>query len=381
MKKAAVITFHASHNYGSVLQAYALQTLLTQLVGNCEIINLRTERQKDLYTVFTKRKGLKYCLKNLTHALYYFALKQKYNRFNQFITEQLKTTSQIYLSLDDLQNESFNYDYYICGSDQIWNPNPVDFDWSYYLPFVKKGKKISYAPSFGPIGKIPNEEIRTRIADYLASFDSLSVRELKSQQIVQELSHKEVPIVLDPTLLLTPADWEYLLQDKKYKNEKYKNKDYILLYTLYANPQIISLTKFFSRYFKMPIVITNFSNQYDVLTPFKKQYDVGPIEFLTVLKNAKIVLTSSFHGTVFSILFNKPFFTFEGNKDARIHNLLSLTDLTNRSINSNNVLNQLEHTYDIDFERAQKLLENEKNKSLAYLRNALEIDSLEKEVK
>ncbi len=158
MKKAAIITFHASHNYGSMLQACALQSTVENMGIDCDIINLRTERQRDLYTVFTHRKGAKYIIKNLSHFVYYKPLTQKYNNFENFISSNMKLTENEYKTLEELQNADLQYDYYISGSDQIWNPVPADFYWSYYLPFVKNGKRIAYAPSFGQLSSIGNEE-------------------------------------------------------------------------------------------------------------------------------------------------------------------------------------------------------------------------------
>ena len=94
-KKTATITFHAAHNYGSNLQAYALQQTIMRLGFENVIINLRTERQKDLYTVFTKRKGLKYLVKNFSHLVYYFPLKRAYQKFEDFITNKLVVTETI----------------------------------------------------------------------------------------------------------------------------------------------------------------------------------------------------------------------------------------------------------------------------------------------
>ena len=103
MEKVSIITFHASHNYGSCLQAYALQQVVKELNYDCEIINFRTDRQKDLYAIFTKRKGLRYFLKNCAHLLYYPALKKKYDRFEKFIYMQFDLSSKEYKTLLELQ--------------------------------------------------------------------------------------------------------------------------------------------------------------------------------------------------------------------------------------------------------------------------------------
>ena len=136
MKKVGIITFHAAHNYGSNLQAYALQNVISDIGLDCEIINFRTERQKDQYRPITKRKGLKYLIKNAYFLLNYKSRKEKYNRFEEFINSKLRLSQTEYNSLEDLMTKKPIYDYYISGSDQIWNTAPNDADDAYFLPFV-----------------------------------------------------------------------------------------------------------------------------------------------------------------------------------------------------------------------------------------------------
>lgn len=158
MKTVGIITFHAAHNYGSNLQAYALQRTIENMGEVCEIINFRTERQRDQYRPLTKRKGLKYLFKNGYFLLNYRTRKEKYNCFEKFIKDYLKKGEKEYSSLEELKSSPPQYDCYVSGSDQIWNTVPVDADDAYFLPFVKSGKKIAYAPSFGQLGSVSNRE-------------------------------------------------------------------------------------------------------------------------------------------------------------------------------------------------------------------------------
>ena len=155
MNKVGIITFHGAHNYGSALQVYALQKVITdKLYYPCEIIDFRTEAQKDQYRPLTKRKGVKYFLKNLYFLLYYTERKKKYDLFEEFISEYLKLSDVQYDTEEKLERSDLSYSHYISGSDQIWNTVPNDASMMYFLPFVKKGKKIAYAPSFGQLGNI-----------------------------------------------------------------------------------------------------------------------------------------------------------------------------------------------------------------------------------
>lgn len=368
MKKIATITFHAAHNYGSVLQAYALQKTLEKFGCKCDIINFRTDKQKEMYSLFTKRKGLKYILKNLSHLFFCLPLRKKYDRFEAFIENKLVKTADEYKLLSQDVCENFDYDYYICGSDQIWNPVPADFDWAYFLPFDVSGKKISYAPSFGPLASIGDNETQLKMKEYLSKFDSISVREKKSQEAIEQITGKKVPIVIDPTLLLSSSEWKKLIATDRIIKE-----DYIFLYTLFASPEIIKIAKAFSKKLKMPVVVSNFTNQYDIFTPFRKHYDCGPEEFLNLINNASLVLASSFHGTVFSIILQKPFFSIGGADDARISSLLNYAGLSDRSININSVAQKVQTAFNISFEETEIKLNPMINESINYIRKVLEL--------
>lgn len=366
-KRTATITFHASHNYGSNLQAYALQQIIRSLGYENDIINLRTERQKDLYTIFTKRKGLKYVIKNLSHLMYYLPLKKSYDKFEDFINKRLSLTKE-YTTAEELASANLDYDIYIAGSDQIWNPDPADFDWSYYLNFVNRGRKVSYAPSFGQLASKGNEDTMKMISTYLKSFNVISVREHESANNVKQLIGIVPQVVLDPTLLIRKEEWLELV-----KNEKRKVKGgYIFFYTLFADPERMDIVKRLSKLTGLPVVTSNFSNQYDVFNPFKKCYDSGPLDFLTLIRDAKLVVVSSFHGTVFSILLNVPFLAINGMSDARISSLLETADLEYREVTGSNLEERSKNAFNMNFERANQRIEEARKDSIEFLKNCLE---------
>ncbi len=304
-KSTATMTFHAAHNYGSVLQAYALQQVIKKMGHTNQIINLRTERQKECYKVFTKRKGLKYVFKNAVRGLYCQSLQKRYDKFEDFINNYLDITQE-YTSEDALRNADLQYDCYIAGSDQIWNPIPADFDWSYYLSFVKTGRKIAYAPSFGPLASLGDADTQQYIAEYLNGFDVISVREKGSADNVKQMTGTRPQIVLDPTLLLDKEEYFKLIEDQKPIFEG----EYLFFYTLFADKERMDIVKQISNELGLPVITSNFSNQYDIITPFKKKYDAGPLDFLNLVRHAKLSVCSSFHGTVFLCHFQ---YTFLGD--------------------------------------------------------------------
>lgn len=365
-KSVGILTFHASHNYGSCLQAYALLKTVKKLGVNAEIINFRTDRQKDMYAVFTKRKGVKYFFKNLTHLFYYFPLRKKHEKFEKFINEEYELSKEQYKTIAELENADFAYDSFIVGSDQIWNPIPKDFDWAYFLTFTES-KKIAYAPSFGPFFGRADEKLLHSIADQIEKFSFVSVREYNAKNYLSKYTQKQIEVVLDPTLLVDKEEWMQLVE-----NEPSVEGEYIFLYTLFSSAEINKIAKELAQKWKMKVVVSNFSNQYDVFTPYTKKFDAGPKDFLNLIYHAKFVLVTSFHGTVFSILFEKPFFAINGGKDNRISTLLTHTKLSERTIEIDNIDAKAETAFSIDFKVAKEELLKEREHSIEYLRMSLE---------
>lgn len=363
MRRVGILTFHAAHNYGSSLQAYALQQTLDKLGIENEFINFRTERQKDQYRPLTKRKGLKYLIKNTYFLLHYAARNKKYHLFEAFISDYLNKTEKEYPSELSLENESFSYDYYISGSDQIWNTEPNDADIAYFLPFVKNGKRIAYAPSFGQKGVVQN---KAEIASYLMRYDALSVRDEWGQKFVEELTGKKAPVVLDPTMLLTASEWNTLI------GPRIEKRDYILLYTLFATPEVIRTTKYISEQLKLPVIVTTITNQYDIFSGFKTRMETGPLEFLNYLNHAKFICTTSFHGTVFSVLLHKPFLAIGGGEDRRIATLLNQCGLQKYSCVPGNCPDMELFLKEYPFADSDTQIQKKRAASLDFLKSCLE---------
>ena len=173
--KIGQLTFHASHNYGSVLQAYALSRQLKLMGYETEFINLRPNSQKEAYKIIRKSdRGIH----KLFRYLIYSMLKKRYNEYERFINSVLPISKKEYGSTEELKKEAFPYDIYVCGGDQIWNPVCQDFEPAYYLQFLsdkEKVKKIAYAPSLGKTAF--DDEILENISQGLKNFDFVSVRE------------------------------------------------------------------------------------------------------------------------------------------------------------------------------------------------------------
>ena len=346
------LTFHRAHNYGSVLQSYALQYWL-QLHGyKSTIIDLYTERSKEQYKIFPAVKAPKGIIRNLIFLCFYPDLKRKWYKFNYFQENVLTLTKAEYSNSEDLERAALPFTTYITGSDQIWNTACYDFDWSYYLEFAKTGNFISYATSFGPIGKAEQKHnVGERLKENILRYNSISVRDEGSAEIVKDVSGKDVEITVDPTLLLPKEAWEALISQSR--DSKFEGKlpdKYIFFYSLKRSADDYAIIRKIKKQYHLPVIITDIRKKEDLLINFDRKLDAGPVDFLSLIKNAQLVVTSSFHGTAFSILFEKKFFSINGMTDNRISNLLRGTGLEKQSIN---VSTKLPAIGDIDINYAE----------------------------
>lgn len=369
MKRIGTITFHSSYNYGSCLQAYALQKYITnEIVKKCEykIINLRIPKQRELYSNYWKKSGLKNFIKRIIYFNKKNEIQKKDELYEDFINNKLHITKE-YNSLEELQESDENFDYYISGSDQLWNLNAYDFDWSYYLEFVKSGKKISYSASFGDRKQEWTIAEKNRVTKDIKQYDCISVREEESCDVIKKITKSTPPIHIDPTMLLKYDDWMKLISNDRIIKEKY-----IFFYNLKQNKEIVKLAKKIGKKLNLPIIISKCPNKYEIFG-FKKKFDIGPLEFLNLIKNSELTLSSSFHGTVFSILLKKPFFALGASNDYRIITLLEKMNLKDRSINNQNFDELIKNSFNIDYRNVEKVLNDEREKSKNYLKKSLDV--------
>lgn len=371
--KTGTVTFHASHNYGSMLQAYALQRTLTDVLGvDNEIINFRSEAQKKYYqlqdkkTETKKQKLLKLIIGSNDNAL-----KKKFQLFEDFLEEEL-TLSQEFNSETEAADYSRKFDYLFSGSDQIWNTYCLDFCWLYFLP-TANGNAIAYAPSMGPdaMNKVSVDNYE-KIKDLVLKFKSLSVREQGTAEVIKVISGQEAEILVDPTLLVDRIEWERLAG-----KESLVNGDYIFMYHPFVNNEIYKISKNISRYTGLPVIVSNkLFNKADLHNKLtgnhlKYKLDCGPKEFLNLIKNSKYVISGSFHAVVFSIIFQKPFVALDGIKDNRMSQILKDTNLLKYSIDKDNYIHVFKELENIDFSQSLEYIEKERKRSLEYLKSAL----------
>ena len=367
--KIAHLTFHASHNYGSVLQAYALSKQLQLMGHQVEILNLRPQSQKDAYRII--RNGDR-GLHRLFRYLIYPLLKKRFNHYERFINQVLPTTKKEYASTEELETANLQYDAYVCGGDQIWNPVCQDFETAYYLQFLRpedKARRISYSPSLGK-SEFPEETLR-QMGQWVKAFDHISVREPRGAEIIQALTEKPVCSVCDPVLLLDKKHWEEMAVKPKCKHP------YILTYFLENNHGSRSLTEYLKQETGFDVINLN---EYirDFIKPYKKAYSASPEEFVGLFMNAALVYTNSFHGTAFATIFNKPLITAiaanqntaQNNNDSRKIDYLHRLGLEQCLYQEG--LPEVQKVLTMDYSGANEKLASFRAESFNYLTRALQ---------
>lgn len=364
MKKIGIITFHNAHNHGAMLQAYALQKTLSA-EHNVEIINfLNPLIEKSYKTIQISHNSILSCIKSLTSSIVYLpeTLKRRRN-FIKFSKKYLKL-GQEYNSESELKNNPPKKDIYITGSDQVWNYTLTNgLSDIYTLNFGdKKITRISYAASIG-VSKL-SEELKETYKKKLSILDHISVRELQARKVLSEFIEKDLSVVLDPTLLLTKNEWDQLIIDIPPKKEKY-----IFVYGIGKQKKLYNLVNYLSTTTGIKIVPFNKTNgKYKNI--YKKAYSYGPIEFLSMIKNAEYTVVRSFHGMIFSIIFHKKFFVVpDENTNSRMYDLLKKLDLSDRIVNDITELKDINR--EIDYDLVDKIIEKERKKSINYLKEAI----------
>lgn len=371
MKKVGILTFHASHNYGSVLQAYALSSYIKNRGFDVEVINLRNKAQKEAYRLLKFRRGLKGAANNLYMLSQISNLKRRYRAYETFINKTLPVSVKEYGSGAELAEEPLHYDTYVCGSDQIWNPACQDFEPAYYLDFVKgRRKTVAYAPSLGKAEF--NAQHLQLIKSLISNIDCVSVREEQGAKLLQSMTDKTVSVVCDPVLLLDSEEWKHFAKLPSIR------KPYILTYYLENNHGSREYLPYLRKLTGYTVVSLN---EYlrDAFKPYHHAFGASPQEFVGLFMDASLILTNSFHGTAFATIFQKPFFTAAAsdpatavnNNDSRKYDYLTRLGLEGRILT--NRFPEKEDILTIDYKNALNKLAAFRDQSIQYLKQALEV--------
>lgn len=363
MKKIAIMTWYKYRNFGTALQCAALSEKLRKMGFSPSVISYNTSVNKYIFPELESNWNtlISFLRQRLDRS---YSSAEREEKFNDFLMKRISETElkKNYSELYELNKE---FDTFICGSDQVWSPTR-SFDDKYYLSFVNESNnKISYAPSFGT-NTINNNEQKKIIKGLLSRFNHISVREKTGARIVEELVEDTPEVVVDPTLLLTADEWANYVDEQSVKKIE---GEYILCYFLGNQKKYIKNVKKISKQFKIPyyIIPTNRIND-SHFVPF----EVGPAEFVSLIKNAKYVCTDSFHGMIFSINFGVQFSVYKRFKDSsktaensRIYDMLSTLNLNDR-------LEEDCFNRHISYEQVQNKIIEQRNMSSLFLQTAID---------
>ena len=367
--RTGLITFHFAHHYGAQLQAYATMRAIQELGHDCQVIDFRLPHTTQSSALFQKPNSVRALASNVHTALHYGPMKRRYDRFEAFVAEQMALSPRRYTSVEELRRDPPAYDVYVAGSDQIWNPYiyaDKQFEPAFLLDFVREGRKIAYAPSLG-VSSLP-QPYDGQLRDYLASFAALSARESRGKELLENITGKEVQLVLDPTLLLTGEQWGELAAEPDRK------EPYILCYFISDPGEVGQRARELHERTGWPIV--QLAGIRRALPGAETVvFDAGPREFLGLFRNAACVCTNSFHGSVFSMQFDRPFFTAMSPKEkaepaySRIYSLLSRLGCADRIVG---MPDTAAADAEMDYGAIHQKLAEARAESAGYLRRAIE---------
>ncbi|WP_188008913.1 polysaccharide pyruvyl transferase family protein [Grimontia hollisae] len=320
----SIVTFHRAHNYGAVLQAYALQKVINSLGHNVSFFDYQHEEIAKVYRLIPalgNEKIITYLKRLLNTALDFKRKKARYKAFNQFINSNFKLSDSKRLQ---------HFDVVVLGSDQIWNPEYtngfVDTHFGRHHNLNSR-RIISYAASLGQ-SNLEGGALKD-FSEKLSEIDILGVREDLLKDIILSVSpERDVSVNLDPTLLLDRADWDSISEDRAV------SEPYVLVYEVKYNKLTKSAIEYIEKHFGLKVIFLSSRTNYKI----PKEYitDASPLQFISLFKHANFVITTSFHGTVFSVINNKPFMTlgFGDHTDVRSKSLLSKIGLSARIVDS-----------------------------------------------
>lgn len=353
MKRVGMLTFHYATNHGAVLQAYALYKTINSF-SNChaDIINYVPE-------------GYSYLVSSNSSIAN--EQKKKREKFNEFLVEHCGIHTPMIHSVTGNM-----YDVYLVGSDQIWNTDiPEAADYEYFLPNLNnEAKRVAYSASIGmDIEQIDRELFRK----YLKKFNAISLREKSYVEIISELSGKECGYTLDPVMLLSQVDYEPLAEKPAVTEDGY------ILYFWYNHGdgglRSIETVNMLARKYGLSVKHTLspdiFVTKQMLVDDGGYVFDAGIGEFLWYVKNARVVVTNSFHGAVFSLLFKRPLYIFYPDiRRCRQENLVDMFHLQDRVIHGYVCPDKL--NLEMDYTFIFSILEKERERSISYLKNMIE---------
>lgn len=369
IKNCGIITYHRAHNYGAVLQAYALKKVIDKLGYSTKFIDYQHENLEKGYSFYPSFPNDSLSINNINryvkdwiHLIIDFKRKkERYTAFEMFINKNIPL-------IDISSNENMHA--IILGSDQIWNSKYTDgVDPAYYgiLANITSSNIISYAASMGQSKLNSKEEIE--FISYIKKLNHIGVREDSLKEYIDSVVDCDVNVNLDPTLLLNKEDWFELSSN----NNIEINEPYILVYQVHSHDETNNIVDYLTEVLKIKVI--TLASRTDIYTSKDSVTNASPNDFIYLFRNASFVVTTSFHGTVFSIINEIPFITlsFSNDIDLRSRSVLQKIHLESRMISSLEDVKNLD--LDIDFKEKTTYLDELRNESICFLKLSLETNN------
>lgn len=354
MSKIGLLTFSNTQNYGAALQCYALSKYLQNMGNDVEVFDYRNTNieltgKRRLKSIHTPKDLILWAL---THKE--FRLREK--EFDQFNSDFLNLVSCD--GVEQLRQASKDYDYFIVGSDQVWNYNLTKSDETYFFPFKSlHAKKIAYSASFGSCG-IDLDQWKS-IKEYISDFHAISVREASGAELLKDKTGIDASFTIDPTLILNKDTWKSMARKSPEKTK------YVLAYVISKRELVTDSIIRMGKKMNLPVVIIQ-TGTIHTTSGAKDIKLASPQDFIDYFYNAEYVVTDSFHGTCFSLIFEKDFHCILGSSDganSRIIDLLNSIGLKDRIEGRN--------TDKIQYEKVNERLNRLAEQSRKYLERAL----------
>lgn len=368
--KIGMITLHNVLNYGAVLQAYALANKLSDY-GKVVFLNYENNSLKKDSKIIRFEPSMRGVLRAMKDVIRLKSRMKVVNKFKQFRLDNFVFTQKVTSSASSVVSQ---FDCLVAGSDQIWNPMCVnrshEIDPVYFLRFEDyAGRKVSYASSTGGY-RFTGEQVDF-VVECLRGFSRLSVREAEAVDHLSTLIGADIEHVLDPTLLLNQEEWDKLIAESGDSTRILNGipPQYVLLYSVPRVPLLAQLAHRLAREERLPTVTID-QEIFPLGSVAKHLNSCGPIDFLTLFKNASYVVTDSFHGVCFALIFRKKFAVVApGVHSSRIESLLTSLGLDSRIVYSAEDVHSV--PADCDFSHAYEKLDKKRVQSLKFLEAAM----------
>lgn len=369
-----IITFQWSYNCGSILQCVALKRTLEKKGCEVRVINYSSPEQQRLYSAFNKCSSFKNIAKNLLCLRGQKTISNHYEQYKKYIQQEFNYTQKPFSSSAEIEEHLPAFDALVAGGDQIWNVNCDDFTTAYMLDFNDGIYSFSYAPSLGATD-ITLATGASRYAELLKRFDDISCREPNGARWLEKLLDQHIELVLDPTLLTSPNDWV----DDHDSSEQELEDNFIFYYAFTYSPRNNLAVQKLAEELNLRVIVIDAKQWYIRRlwrhNNFVLSRQTGPNAFLKYIKNADFVVTTSFHGTAFSVVFSKQFAYINTSthnpSDDRTSSLIKKLGLEDRLITADQLSEDMLKK-EIDYTRVANNLSEMQSSSLAYIERNLE---------